>query len=121
MIKNLNQLKKALVLGVEFEIVLHIQKGCIGQVRRVTKANTTGIYSVVPAEPNSKISRGNNGLGSFLSWESAKRWTFDAEGVCAQYSDYPRTTNEILIAFKLLDAGKTDRKMISGVENAELS
>jgi hypothetical protein len=103
MIKNLNQLKKALVPGTEFEIVLHSRKECIGQIRRISKVNTVGIYSIIPAEPNSRFTTGNGGLGSYLEWGKANRWTFDAEGICAQYSDYPYTPNEILIAFRILE------------------
>lgn len=102
MVKNLNQLKKALKEGVEFEVVLHTRSECIGQIRRITKVNTSGIYSVIPAEPNSKFSAGNNGFGAFLAWGPARIWTFDSEGLCAQYSDCQYTPNEVLIAFKII-------------------
>jgi len=102
MVKNLNQLKKALRRGVEFEIVLHIRPECIGQIRRVTEANTRGLYSIIPAEPENNINTGNNGFGSHFEWGPAREWTFDAEGVCAKYTNYKDRTNEILIAFKII-------------------
>ena len=102
-IQSLNQLKRVLIPGVEFEIILHSRPECIGQIRRVTKSNTVGVYTVIPSEPDNRFSIGNNGLGSYLNWGPAKYWTFDSEGVCAKYSDYQFGNNEILIAFKILE------------------
>ena len=104
MVKNLNQLKKVLLPGVEFEIVLHNRPECIGQIRRVTQANTAGVYTVIPAEPESRLSMGNNGLGSYFEWGPARDWTFDAEGVYAKYTSHKDgRPNEILLAFKILE------------------
>lgn len=103
-VQNLNQLKKVLTVGVEFEILLHTRAECVGQVRRVTKANTAGFYTTIPAESDNCMSTGNNGQGSFLEWGPARFWTFDSEGICAQYSNYQDRPNEILIAFKILEA-----------------
>ena len=100
-IKNLSQLKKVLLQGVEFEILLHNRPECIGQIRRVTKVNTVSFYTIIVSEPDSKANAGNGGLGLWCEWGPARVWTFDAEGVCAKYSNYKHTPNEILIAFKI--------------------
>ena len=100
-IKNLNQLKKVLRPGVEFEIVLHNRPEWIGQIRRVTKVNTVSFYTVIASEPDNKANASNDGLGIRCEWGPASFWTFDAEGVCAKHSDYKHTPNEILIAFKV--------------------
>ena len=42
MIKNLNQLKKAMKGNPRFQIIAHCRKECIGEIRQVTQANTTG-------------------------------------------------------------------------------
>lgn len=69
MIRNLNQLKKAMSANPRFEIVGHCRKECIGQVRRVTLANTVGLYSL-PQELTDKESQQlNNGKGFFLCWK----------------------------------------------------
>ncbi|MDR2654524.1 MAG: hypothetical protein LBC56_00405 [Oscillospiraceae bacterium] len=102
LIKNLSQLKKALVPGVKLEIVSHNLPECIGQIRRVTKANTSGFYSVVDGKPEHRLSQGNNSLGVWCEWSSAKHWTFDAEGVCTKYFHYQYISNDILIALKIL-------------------
>ena len=92
MIKNLNQLKKALEPGVEFEIVLHCRPKCIGQIRKVTRANTAGVYTLT-----------GEGKELWFEWGPARCWTFDAEGICAQYSEYKDRPNEILFAFKIIN------------------
>lgn len=102
-IKSLNHLKKTLVPGIRFEILLHNRLDNIGQIRRVTKVNSTSFYSVVDGEPEHKISKGNNGLGAWCEFDAARLWTFDAEGVCAKYSDFKYQRNGIIIAFKILE------------------
>ena len=104
-IKNLNQLKKVLRPGVEFEVVLHSRPECVGQIRRVTKVNTTGFYTTIPSEPDNKANAGNGGVGLYCDWGPARYWTFDAEGVCAKYSNYKYTPNEIIMAFKITREG----------------
>ena len=70
-IKNLNQLKKAMQCRPKFEIVGHCRPECIGQIRRVTLANTQGFYSGMEGQPEHEISRGNGGLGCVLWWGKA--------------------------------------------------
>ena len=40
--KNLAELKRNLKTGAEFEITAHCRAECIGQIRKVTKADTQG-------------------------------------------------------------------------------
>jgi hypothetical protein len=79
MIKNLSQLKKALKAGATFEITAHCRPDCIGQQRQVTKANTQGFYSILPAEPQSKTSLANGEKGSWLGWSNAPFWSLKTE------------------------------------------
>jgi len=103
MITNLSQLKKALKAGTTFEITAHCRLDCIGQQRQVTKANTQGFYSILPAEPQSKTSLANGGKGSWLGWSNAPFWQFK-NGVCAIYtSDKERTEDYLVMAFRVLD------------------
>jgi hypothetical protein len=106
MVKNLSQLKKVLVSGAEFEIVQHIRPDCVGQVRKISEANTVGFYSTIPAEPGSKTSLGNGGKGSYCEWGPAGLWEFSEDGVCKVHSKLlksPLPHGETLImAFKVL-------------------
>ena len=74
MVKNLAQLKRALVKGAEFEIVAHARQGCVGQRRRVNVADSTGFYSIIPDQPDSRETLANNGKGSYLGWSKAAFW-----------------------------------------------
>lgn len=101
MANNLSQLKKALVEGADFEIVGHCRAECLGQRRRVNIANTAGFYSIIPDEPESKVSLANYGKGSFLGWSKARFWKFE-DGVCSLYdSDKEQTPERLIIAIKL--------------------
>lgn len=104
MIKNLNQLKKVLKDCPRLEIVGHCRPECVGQVRRVTLANTQGFYSVVDGQPDHKISRGNNGLGAVLWWDKATSWSFEG-AICSVYENGAKHTQDHLImAFRVQDA-----------------
>ena len=106
MIKNLSQLKKALVPGVEFEILQHNRPECMGQIRRVTKANTAGFYKTVSSEPGNQANAGNDGLGLYCEWGPARFWSFSAEGTCARYTSEPGDQfSNIIMAFKIIEEG----------------
>lgn len=101
MINNLSQLKKKLIVGAEFDIVEHLRPECVGQRRKVNVANTVGMYSIIPDEPDSKTTLANNGKGFFLSWSKAPFWEFRTDGVCAVYSsDKERTPEYLLVAIR---------------------
>ena len=52
MIKNLNQLKRALRPGMRLEVIGHCRPGRIGQLREVTWVNTQGFYTKTLNPPN---------------------------------------------------------------------
>jgi len=102
MINNLSQLKKQLITGTEYDIVGHCRPEFIGQRRKVNVADTTGIYTIVPGEPDSNVTLANNGKGSFLGWSKAPFWDFKADGVCALYSsDKERTPEYLIVAIRM--------------------
>ncbi len=102
-IKNLNQLKKAMKGCPKFEIVGHCRPECIGQIRRVTLANTQGFYSGMEGQPDHEINRNNNGLGLVLSWGKADVWGFQ-DGLCTQYfKGTEHTVQNAVISFRILE------------------
>ena len=104
MIKNLAQLKRALVKGAEFEITGHCRPEVIGERRRVNYADTTGIYTIVPGGPDHKATVANGGRGSFRGWSKAPFWKFEG-GVCGLYSDKGHTEAALIIEIKVVEAG----------------
>ncbi len=102
MVKNLAQLKRALVKGAEFEIVAHARRGCVGQRRRVNVADSTGFYSIIPDQPDSRETLANNGRGSYMGWSKAAFWKFES-GICTLYdSDKSFTPDHIIISLKVV-------------------
>ena len=103
MIKSLNQLKKQFQKGTEFVITDHCRPDYIGQRRKVTVSNTQGFYSIVPGEPEHKVSLANGGRGSVLWWSKAPFWQFK-DGICEMYSsDTQRTEEHLIMAFRVLE------------------
>ena len=102
MVKNLAQLKRTLVKGAEFEIVAHARQECVGQRRRVNVADSTGFYSIIPDQPDSRETLANNGRGSYLGWSKAAFWKFEG-GICTLYdSDKSFTPEHIIISLKVV-------------------
>lgn len=104
MIKNLSQLKRALKVGTDFEITGHCRPECIGERRRVNYVDTTGFYSIVPRQPESRASKANGGRGSYLRWSNAPYWKFEG-GKCGLYSDKEHTERELIIEIRVEEAG----------------
>ena len=103
MIKNLNQLKKAMKENPRFQIIAHCRKECIGEIRQVTQANTTGFYSAVAGDPKNWTRTANRGLGLILWWNRAPFWSFQ-NGVYSVYdSDTTHTEDHLIMAFRILD------------------
>lgn len=102
MIKNLSQLKRELKNNPRLEITGHFRKEYIGQIRRVTLANTVCFYSTVENQPDHKINSGNGGKGSVLYWKNAPFWDF-RDGVCSIYLNKEHTEANLVMAFRLLD------------------
>lgn len=99
---SLSQLKKILKSAPRLEITDHCRKECVGEIRRVTKANTQGFYSVVDGQPEHKTSKANGGKGSVLWWSKALFWSFQ-DGICALYdSDTKHEEEHLIMAFRIL-------------------
>ena len=96
MVKNLNQLKKAMKEGTCFEITQHCKPEFTGQKRKVTLANTQGFYSIIPDEPENKVTLANHGRGYVLWWSKAPFWEFK-NGICSLYSSNKEHTEKFLI------------------------
>lgn len=100
---NLSQLKRAMKCNPRFEITGHCREECVGEIRRVTLANTQGFYSVVDGQPEHRVSRANGGCGSVLWWSKAPFWHFQ-NGICALYdSDTAHEDGHLIMAFRILD------------------
>ena len=85
-IKNLNQLKKALVLGARFNIVKHfVHPEFTGQKRIVQAVQSNAIFSGVINEPDNTVSKANNGKGVYLGFGKASTWEFK-DGLCTSYN-----------------------------------
>ena len=103
MVKNLNQLKKVMKGNPRFQIIAHCRKECIGEIRQVTQANTTGFYSAVAGDSEDWTRTANQGLGLILWWNRAPFWSFQ-DGVCSVYdSDTIHTEDHLIMAFRILD------------------
>lgn len=103
MVKNLNQLKKTIKKGTCLEILVHCRPEFTGQKRKVTLANTQGFYSIVPEEPDCKVTLANNGKGSVLWWSNAPYWGFE-DGICSIYCNDKQHTQEFLImSFRIME------------------
>lgn len=101
-INNLSQLKKQLQPGVKFEITSHWRPEFIGQLRKVTLANTQGFYSAVDGQPDHAVSKGNGGKGSWLEWGNATSWNFQ-NGMCVVYHDgTEHIEKNIVMSFRVL-------------------
>lgn len=101
MIKNLTQLKKALTPGATFEIVGHCRPEVIGQTREINIANTQGFYSIIPDEPQSKVTTANCGKGSWLGWSKAPFWEFSEDTAALYDSDEAHTDEHLIIKIKV--------------------
>lgn len=100
-IMNLSQLKQRAVTGAEFEIVAHRRSDFIGQMRKITKSSTSGIYTVVPGQPDHIVSRENGGKGYYIKWGRASNWEF-ANSVCSLfYNGKPHTKEHLIMSFHL--------------------
>ncbi len=103
MVKNLNQLKKAMKGNPRFQIVAHCRKECVGEIRQVTQASTAGFYSEATGESESWTHTANHGRGVILWWNTAPFWSFQ-DGVCSAYdSDTTHTEDHLIMAFRILD------------------
>ncbi|MDO4649382.1 MAG: peptidylprolyl isomerase [Eubacteriales bacterium] len=81
MVQNLSQFKRAMKDGQCFEILEHyIHPEFAGQIRKPNYVQTNAFYTVIPGEPESWISKANNGRGFYLEYGKAKDWSFADDG-----------------------------------------
>ncbi|HAS37619.1 MAG TPA: hypothetical protein DCS04_03265, partial [Ruminococcaceae bacterium] len=100
-IKNLAQLKRALVVGAEFEITSAYRPEVVNQLRKVNYADTTGIYSIRPDAPDDRVTLANDGRGSYLAWGKSSDWVF-ADGLCTCYQkDKEHTPENVVFTIKV--------------------
>lgn len=103
MIKNLNQLKKAMKKDTRIKIIYHWKKDCVGQIRKVTKPNTVGFYSVVDGQPEHPISQANHGLGWAMDWGKAGNWVFE-NGICSYYKNKElHGEDDLVMSFHIIE------------------
>lgn len=102
MITNLSQLKKAIENKQEFKVIDHWKSENIGQIRKPNIIQTNGFYSIIPNEPNYKLSIANGGEGSWIDYGKASQWEFK-DGVCYQYGGKERNMGQFIwaITFEL--------------------
>ncbi len=105
-IKNLNQLKKYLKVGMEFEITAHHLPERVGERRRISKVDTTGFYSHVVGENGEQI-----GKDLFMPWDKAKNWEFSGEDFTS-YLLNPRDGSriELTMQFHLVDSAERTKE-----------
>ena len=96
MIKNLNQLKKALQPGACFQILEHWNKEFIGQIREVRSVQSNGFHTVIKGDPYHPVSTANDGRGYVLWWKTAKHWEFH-DGICTFYNNKDNHAPEYLV------------------------
>lgn len=92
---NLSQLKKRLTVGAAFEI--HTITGELQQ-RRVIKAHTNAIVSIVPFDAEHKVTADG---GSWMWFDSASKWAF-ADGWCKYLGDL-KDTDFAIFSIRLIE------------------
>ena len=103
MINNLAQLKRVLVRGTKFQFLKHRIEEFIGQQRVVNIANTVGIYSVIPNEPNHKVSLANDRKGYYTEWGKASDWEFDGDLCFLYFRGKEHVDENLILAIKIIN------------------
>ena len=101
MIKNLNQLKRALRPGMRLEVIGHCGRGALGSCGR-SLVNTQGFYTKTLNPPDPKLNAANEGRGAILWWGAARTWEFE-DGVCKSYTRSEHTAETLIMAFRVLE------------------
>ena len=95
MVRNLNQLKKALTVGAKIEVVKQFFHPIHeGEIREVTKVQTNAIY-MKPIrrvdgpldEAGEKLAQANGGVGSYMPFGKSECWVFNEDGTI-YYRDF---------------------------------
>ncbi|MBR0484479.1 MAG: methyltransferase domain-containing protein [Oscillospiraceae bacterium] len=106
-IQNLNQLKKNLQTGMEFEILAHVRPECVGEHRRITSVNTVGFTSQ-KIDENGELS----GKDIHMEWDKAGNWKFENNQFTSTLDN-----GQLVMSFRLVD----NRKMQNSPEISTMS
>lgn len=93
-VKNLSQLKKAIQLGMMFEISDHLRPECIGECRIVTGVSTVDFTSR-KLDENGKPT----GKDLHMEFDRAKNWTFDGGELTSRLDN-----GDMLMSFHFIDS-----------------
>lgn len=107
MIKNLSQFKKAMSEGKSFKILEHGNfPEYVGQIRKPNKVQTNGMYTILPNDPNGKLSTCNYGKGLWFPYGKAEQWEF-VDGVIKTFSPKSGPHNGRLIwTIQIIEEGE---------------
>lgn len=98
-VNNLSQFKKAMKAGATFQIVEHFNfPERNGEIRKANVVQTNGMYTVIPDDPESKISKANGGKGSWIEFGKATDYVFCNGLIQQKYMDRPIWTLRIIEA-----------------------
>lgn len=98
-VKNLAQLKRLLRPGAQFKILAHDRPECVGQIREVNIANTVGVYTFIPGQPETKNM--NRGRGRFMQWGKSCDWEFGDEK-CTQYISADHNPDTFVLTLQII-------------------
>ena len=100
-VKSLAELKRLIVPGRELIAASHMyHPEFIGLVRKVSKTQTTGFYSVIKDQPNHPFSQYNCGKGIYTTFEKAGDYIFD--GTTVKVINTRDKNRGILFEFEIL-------------------
>lgn len=90
MITNLSQFKKAMKAGQKFQIIEHFNfPERNGEIRQPNVVQTNGMYTTIPDNPDSNVTKANNGRGSWIAFGKASDWTFTNGVIQQSFSGKP--------------------------------
>lgn len=99
-VKNLAQLKRAIKIGMEFEITDHVRPECIGEKRVITGFNTVDFTSRKLDEAGEPY-----GKDIHMDFGKAKNWNFDENELTAYLED-----GSLLMQFHFVEPGMLTEK-----------
>ena len=99
-VKNLAQLKRAIKIGMEFEITDHVRPECIGEKRVITGFNTVDFTSRKLDEAGEPY-----GKDIHMDFGKAKDWNFDKNELTAYLED-----GSLLMQFHFVEPGMLTEK-----------
>lgn len=97
MIQNLAQFKKAMKEGKRFQIIEHFTfPERNGEIRKANVIQTNGMYTVIPDNPDHRISQANHGKGSWIEFGKASDWVFCNGLIHQKFMEQPIWTLRVL-------------------------